>query len=867
MAILLLSIIELFAISMAICYFLDWQIFIKRTEDRVKWWLANTISCVAAWSVILAISEFFAYLPEPLYGINYIGQILASQKTLTVWQLLTYIFCIYCLPIGVIIGWRAVLRVGWKNIGWVIRIYLIFVTVLTCVAFFPGLTIGAVVFLTAGLISINSIMPERKFMKILKRMHFSSGVGMLPIKNPIELLKAGRRVDIIKELENKQKKEPANYRITHSLALLYYWWALDKEEKGDTGNIDLTWKKAIANWVMLIHMDDFWNRWKEEKGNVYFEKIKDEDVKAAKEKIIEGLESCFRERMDRCREKKNVAGYNRYREYRTALSIEVRTAGLFEELRRFALERGEDLPYACGAIMLEQLEQAGHTKGMAECASRIVPQNKTLTRLINYLSPSYRIFYFLEEKMLIEALNELKNASHKNISISHELRILFNHTCEEWISNCVGQNAGDEIVGTMRRVLAVTKNRVLGKMLSERLCDRGITHINAELKKENNKDYSEGIKDLEEAFSFDRKNNRVIKGLAGAYNGWGVGLTNDGKHWKALRMFSKANKYDPSDKVIRNNIKMTRAAIFGNLPSGALIGMGLGSAVCILASFFHISVGIVGGFYCGGIALAIAFIVLPLWLLGSTDAYSFIVEILWQWFKGMPVLASLLALPVLPIAWVIFLFISLFGGNSPVDLKKSFTKSILSLGIGKIPIGWNYILYLWLILSGVSSLAFWAKNMLHLPGLLTGLVLAYLGGYTGLIVALMRFRYEETEEDVYDTDSNISFDMLNKLSSLGMGSNFLKIKSLLETYNAGGSINRGYGRRKVGTKKILKLSPLYPEAHLTYMFFGGLAAAGPWLWSKALSYSPVNILINSAVIGIIISVVTQFMLTKLCKNQ
>ena len=881
---MVLLIAELFVVSMAICYFLDWQIFVKRTEDRVKWWLANTISCVAAWSVILAISELFAYLPKPIYGINYIGQFLVFRKTLPLWQQLLHILYIYCMPIVIVIGWRVVFWMGWKNVGWPIRSYLIFLTILTCAVIFPGLTIGVVVFLAAGLISINNVMPERKFRKILKRMRFSSSVDAAPIKNLAELLKAGRREDIVKEFEKKQKTEPASYRVTHSLALLYYWWALDKEERGDTSNIDLIWKKAIANWVMLIHMDDFWNRWKEEKGNVYFERIIDEDVKAAKDKIIEGLESCFRERMDRCREKKNVAGYNRCQEYRTVLSIEVRTAGLFEELRRFALERGKSLPYACGVIMLEQLGQAGgYTKGMAECASRTMPQNKTLNRLTNYLSPSGRMFYFLEEKMLIEALNELENASHKNISMRHELRILFNHTCEEWISNCVGQNAGDEIIDTMRRVLAVTKDRVLGKMLSERLCDRGIARVNVEFKKENNENYSEegmakGIKDLEEAFNFDRKNIRVTKSLSGVYNGWGVKLTNSGERWKALRMFSRANRYNPSDNATRNNVKTTRDAIFGNLTSGALTGMGLGGAMCILASSFHVSAGMIGGFYCGGIVIALAFIILPLWLLGSADTYSSIVEVLWKWFKGKPVLASLLALPILPITWVICVFTSLSKGDSHIELKKSFTKSILSLGIVKIPIGWNYILYLWLILSSISYLAFWAKNIIHLPGPLTGLILAFLGGYAGLILALLRFRYEETEEDFYENvPDNISFDMLKQLSSAGFGNNYFKIKSLFEAYNAGGGV--GYNRRMSGTKKMLKLNTLYPEAHLTYMFFGGLAAVSPWVWGKMVAYSPagdhgsygivgmITILITGALLGMIISTTIQFMMTKLCKSQ
>lgn len=355
---------------------------------------------------------------------------------------------------------------------------------------------------------------------------------------------------------------------------------------------------------------------------------------------------------------------------------------------------------------------------------------------------------------------------------------------------------------------------------------------------------------------------RIVKGLkihyeenakkvAGIFNTIGVESANKGKHWRALRILKKAKRYDSTNDVIRKNVKAVRANIWSKflIPNlilarigylravlcGALIGVAMGSIVFALASYYHIYVDIMlSGLLSGAILLTLAFVVLPLWLFGSTQAYTSIVGTLWRWFRGGPIVASLLALAILPFGWAICVPLSWFGVVNTTDIRNSFTKAILSLGIRTIPISWFPLLYLWLVLSIASIIAFGGKTALQLSNLTVSVILVVAGMYTGLILALMLFRHEEDEE----TTSS-------------------------------------YFRRKV-----LKFHSLYPESHLTYILLGGLAGISPWLWEQLSEWLPIheflfgsgellklpNVLVAGGIVGILYAIVFQFMVIKMCKK-
>jgi tetratricopeptide (TPR) repeat protein len=86
---------------------------------------------------------------------------------------------------------------------------------------------------------------------------------------PVAYMKANRRTDAAEAWERVQRESPDKGIATHSLSLLYAFWAADAERNGRTDEADELWRQAIANCVMLSCNDSFWFRWLEERRRVY----------------------------------------------------------------------------------------------------------------------------------------------------------------------------------------------------------------------------------------------------------------------------------------------------------------------------------------------------------------------------------------------------------------------------------------------------------------------------------------------------------------------------------------------------------------------------------------------------------------------
>ncbi len=276
---------------------------------------------------------------------------------------------------------------------------------------------------------------------------------------------------------------------------------------------------------------------------------------------------------------------------------------------------------------------------------------------------------------------------------------------------------------------------------------------------------------------------------------------------------------------------------------------------------------LLSGLLSGGLLLALVLLILPWWFLVVTQVYTQTVATLWRWFRGRPEVASLLTLLILPFCVFLNLFRVIYYTST--NLKDSFTKGILSLGIRTIPVSWVSILYLWLALGTISSLAFLARASGQIPNLTINLILSLIGMYGGLILALILFQYEESEEDIFEDVPQIQ-NILDLLKNhKGHDLNFNNVYELAKRT-----------RKRIGSRKILKTHYLYPEAHLTYILLGGMAGISPWLWDMLFEWVPIqsflnlggspnflNILVAGGTMGILCSVVFQFMSIKMCRRK
>ena len=125
---------------------------------------------------------------------------------------------------------------------------------------------------------------------------------------PISLMLTGKRDEAAEFWELQLKKKPDDFILIHSLALLYYWSALEEEEKiknssqskpdpkletndniangisisSENKSVDSLWEKVIMYWVLLINTQEFWDWWKKEKESTWGQKIINQDIQELK---------------------------------------------------------------------------------------------------------------------------------------------------------------------------------------------------------------------------------------------------------------------------------------------------------------------------------------------------------------------------------------------------------------------------------------------------------------------------------------------------------------------------------------------------------------------------------------------------------
>lgn len=199
---------------------------------------------------------------------------------------------------------------------------------------------------------------------------------------PLSYLKAGSREDAARIWEEELKQNPQDHRVIHNLALLYYWWALDAENCSEkdskkTNKIDFLWKRAIAYWVMLMNTENFWKEWKKEREGLCSIKIKEEDIKKLKNKLIDDrFNKVFHDYVDQHKQNGRQKDSARHEDYLTTLMLEKKTASYYKE----ALNRVKKLGIKTdGAMKRWELIRAIQEKeGNAPCFATVKGECKDM---------------------------------------------------------------------------------------------------------------------------------------------------------------------------------------------------------------------------------------------------------------------------------------------------------------------------------------------------------------------------------------------------------------------------------------------------------------------------------------------------------
>lgn len=257
-----------------------------------------------------------------------------------------------------------------------------------------------------------------RFSRVWNRLCYPSDLGNNKVfVKGMSALKVNNRMKAARIWERYQRKSPADYRLTHNLALLYYWGAsFSKKNPNPNGKREQLWKKAIANWVMLLNADEFWKEWKEKRQPFYFkENISVTDVDELRRDLTVLMEREIPQSQE------------------IDLLLERKTSEIFRHLKNWGRRRGlnSSLPI-CGLLMLKQLGKLNAARRLAELGTQIESSNDDFRRLLMYLQPLGNTYVLLEDKRLEEALAELGKIPDRNQMMSQEFRKEFVDTCLKW---------------------------------------------------------------------------------------------------------------------------------------------------------------------------------------------------------------------------------------------------------------------------------------------------------------------------------------------------------------------------------------------------------------------------------------------------
>jgi tetratricopeptide (TPR) repeat protein len=284
-------------------------------------------------------------------------------------------------------------------------------------------------------------------------------------------LENNKRKKTRRRWEKLQKRFPADYRITHSLALLNYWEI--EESKKNNNTIDLKRiKKSIGNWSFLLNNELFWESWRNERLPYYKGNIPKEHIEELRHTLKTQLE--------------NIIPKDHYLD----ILLENKTAQLFGRLAGWGRIKGLDiLSLSMGPIMLKELNLLKKAQQLLSSVRAVNPQNNDFKLLYLYLSPLGKITFLLKSERIEDALAELGKVREKTRKklFTPLFMEIFIESCIDWAKE-IHNDA--ETVNRLEKVIKIFPDKKIKYELSIRYLKIAVESANE------NFDWNKAIKHL-----------------------------------------------------------------------------------------------------------------------------------------------------------------------------------------------------------------------------------------------------------------------------------------------------------------------------------------------------------------------------------
>lgn len=229
----------------------------------------------------------------------------------------------------------------------------------------------------------------------------------------LALLQDGAFEPAVHWWEEKLRQEPTNLLLIHQLAILYYRAASSLEATLPPAEqntpvrqfADACWRGSVGAWAAVLHSSAFWTAWRRQRTQAAGYSVSDEQPAVAVASIKEKLLQDLRDR--------GFLAPQRFGELERLWLMECKTAELMAQCLREGQVAGWPAGFACGPLMLQQLQRLPAGSALTGALWRHVsslshPQAQILT---NYLSPLGRQHFLIDENYLDQAILEMEAQS------------------------------------------------------------------------------------------------------------------------------------------------------------------------------------------------------------------------------------------------------------------------------------------------------------------------------------------------------------------------------------------------------------------------------------------------------------------------
>jgi tetratricopeptide (TPR) repeat protein len=152
-------------------------------------------------------------------------------------------------------------------------------------------------------------------------------------------------------LQDRQKADPANLILAHTIGLFHYWWAKALEREGQLLIAREVWLTVIANWACVLAEDMFLYTWCKNRSEIYRVEITRSDVETLRDQLKEKLQEELTDYSELCKQAGQALAEPLY----LVFELEMTAFKAMKKMGGFPIPGATGQKMICGPLMLRRL--------------------------------------------------------------------------------------------------------------------------------------------------------------------------------------------------------------------------------------------------------------------------------------------------------------------------------------------------------------------------------------------------------------------------------------------------------------------------------------------------------------------------------